>query len=167
MLSAAVVILAVLLVGVRLAGIRVYTVLSGSMEPAYHVGSLIYVKPVSPEMLKAGDVITFMLNQDTVVTHRIAQVLPDADGAGLRFVTKGDANETEDAGWVYAQNVIGRAVVTIPYLGYLSAYIQRPPGSCLAVAFCAALLLISFLSSLLKPKPKSPEQAEGEKEGFL
>ena len=42
-LVAAVVLLAVLLVGVRLFGLQVYTVLSGSMEPAYPVGSLIYV----------------------------------------------------------------------------------------------------------------------------
>ena len=40
------VLLAVLLVGVRLVGLRPYTVLSGSMEPTYHTGSLIYVKKV-------------------------------------------------------------------------------------------------------------------------
>ena len=39
-----VVLAAILLVGVRFVGYRVYTVLSGSMEPTYHVGSLIYVK---------------------------------------------------------------------------------------------------------------------------
>ena len=48
-LVAGVVLLAVLLVGVRLFGLQVYTVLSGSMEPAYPVGSLIYVKKTAAE----------------------------------------------------------------------------------------------------------------------
>ena len=38
-----VVVLALLLVGVRLVGLRPMCVLSGSMEPTYHTGSLIYV----------------------------------------------------------------------------------------------------------------------------
>ena len=39
-------VLALLLVGVRLFGMQVFTVLSGSMEPTYQTGSLIYVKDV-------------------------------------------------------------------------------------------------------------------------
>lgn len=44
-----VVILALLLVGARIVGLQVFTVLSGSMEPTYHVGALIYVKKTAPE----------------------------------------------------------------------------------------------------------------------
>ena len=56
------VMLAVLLVGARIVGLRVFTVLSGSMEPTYHTGALIYVKKVDPVEIKAGQVITFMLD---------------------------------------------------------------------------------------------------------
>lgn len=59
-LVAIVVILALLLVGARIIGLQVFTVLSGSMEPNYHVGSLIYVKNVDYKELESGDVITFM-----------------------------------------------------------------------------------------------------------
>ena len=76
-LVAIVVVLALLLVGARFIGLNVYTVLSGSMEPTYHVGSLIYVKDVDTDELKAGDVITYMLDEDTIVTHRIVDVIPD------------------------------------------------------------------------------------------
>lgn len=49
-----VVILALLLVGARLIGLQVFTVLSGSMEPTYHTGSLIYVtSPVSVSITEA------------------------------------------------------------------------------------------------------------------
>ena len=78
-LVAVVVILALLLVGVRLFGMQVYTVLSGSMEPVYHTGSLIYVKNVDYRDLKEGDVITFMLDEDTVATHRIVGIVPDEE----------------------------------------------------------------------------------------
>ena len=49
-----VVALAVALVGVRLVGLKPFAVLSGSMEPTYHVGSLIYVKPVDYKTLQVG-----------------------------------------------------------------------------------------------------------------
>ena len=71
------VLLAVALVGVRLVGFQVFSVLSGSMEPTYHVGSLIYVKNVDYRELQPGDVITFLLDEDTVATHRIVEVVPD------------------------------------------------------------------------------------------
>lgn len=90
---AAAVVLAVALAGVRLAGIQVYTVLSGSMEPTYHTGSVIYVKKVDYTALRVGDPITFMVDEHTVATHRIVNIIPDdEDPTVLRFVTKGDAN---------------------------------------------------------------------------
>ena len=76
-LAIAVVLLAVALVGVRLIGLNPYVVLSGSMEPTYHVGSLIYVKDVDYKELKDGDPITFMLSEDAIATHRIIEVLVD------------------------------------------------------------------------------------------
>lgn len=145
-----IVILAVLLVGVRLVGLQVFAVLSGSMEPTYHTGSLIYVKEVDPAELEAGDVITFMISEDTVVTHRIAGVVPDdEDPTVLRFRTKGDANDAEDATLVHEMNIIGTPVFTIPYLGYLSNYIQNPPGTYIAITIAALVLMLMFIPDLL------------------
>ena len=134
-LVVAIVILAILLVGARFAGFKVFTVLSGSMEPAYHTGSVIYVKEVDTDTLAAGDVITFMVSEDTVATHRIVQVVPDDDEPDvIRFMTKGDANESVDGTLVHYKNVIGKPVRSIPYLGYIASYIQNPPGTYIAVA---------------------------------
>ena len=146
----AAVLLAVLLVGVRLAGLQVFTVLSGSMEPTYHTGSLIYVKKVDAAKLSEGTVITFMLDEDTVATHRIVGVVPDEDEPGVvRYRTKGDANEAEDGGLVHYKNVIGTPVFSIPGLGYLANYIQHPPGTYVAVSAGAAVLLLMFLPELI------------------
>jgi len=87
-----VVLLAIALAGVRLLGFQVYAVTSGSMEPTYPTGSLLYVKSVDVKELKVGDAITFLLDEKTVATHRIIEVLPDADDPDvIRFRTKGDA----------------------------------------------------------------------------
>lgn len=154
-----VVLLAIALVGVRLVGLRVFTVLSGSMEPNYHVGSLVYVKSGDYRELKAGDVITFMLDENTVATHRIVEVVPDPEDAEtLRYRTKGDANTAEDGSLVHYRNVVGKAVFSIPYLGYAADYIQHPPGMYIAISAGALLLLLVFLPDVFADDGKEKDK---------
>lgn len=144
-----VVLLAVALVGVRVVGLQPYVVLSGSMEPTYHVGSLIYVKEVDYKTLQVGDPITYLVSQDTVVTHRIIEVLVDEEDPNvLRYFTKGDANEAADGTSVHYKNILGKPVFSIPYLGYVSNYIQNPPGKYVAMAGGALLILLVFLPDI-------------------
>ena len=148
-LVVAVVIIALLMVGARFFGMQVFAVISGSMEPEYPVGCLIYVKSVDPYELEAGDVITYMLDEDTVSTHRIMGVVPDEDDPSvIRFRTKGDANDSEDATLVHYKNVIGSPVFKIPKLGYISEYIKAPPGRYLAISGVAILILLMILPDL-------------------
>jgi len=165
LLVTAVVILALLLVGVRLIGMQVFTVLSGSMEPTYHTGALLYVKDVDYTELKEGDVITFMLDEDTVATHRIVGVVPDEnDPTVIRYRTKGDANDAEDGSLVHYKNVIGTPVFSIPKLGSVANYIQNPPGSYIAISGGAVLLLLVFLPDLFaEEKPKEGEDEAEDK----
>jgi signal peptidase len=72
---------AVLLVGVRIVGIDPYIVLSGSMEPEIGTGALVYVNRLTPEeagKLEAGDTVTYMVSKNTVVTHKIYEVVGEA-----------------------------------------------------------------------------------------
>lgn len=148
-LVALVVLLALLLVGARVVGLQVFTVLSGSMEPTYHTGSLIYVKKVDPYTIEEGQPITFMLNENTIATHRVVGIVPDEeDPTVIRFRTKGDANDAEDGGLVHYKNVIGTPVFSIPYLGYVADYIQHPPGMYVAISAGAVLLLLVFIPDI-------------------
>lgn len=161
-LVAAVVAAALLLVGVRLFGLRVYTVLSGSMEPAYRTGSLIYVRQIDPEDIRPGTPITFLLDENTVATHRVVEIVPDEeDPSVLRFRTKGDANEEADSALVHSRNVIGTPVFTIPYLGYLADYIQHPPGRYVAISACAVLLVLAFLPDIFAPDQEEKQKKKG------
>ena len=163
-LVALVVVLALLLVGARLVGLKVYTVLSGSMEPAYHVGSVIYVKSVDYKTLQPGDVITFMLDEDTVATHRITEVLVDEnDPNTYRYFTKGDANAAPDGSSVHYKNIIGTPVFTVPYLGYVADYIQNPPGTYISIAAGVVLLMLVFIPDLIEDeKPKKSKSTKAD-----
>lgn len=84
---------------------------------------------MDPTTIRPGQVITFMLDENTVATHRVVEVVPDEDDPStLRFRTKGDANDAEDGSLVHYKNVIGTPVFTIPKLGYVANYIQHPPA---------------------------------------
>lgn len=160
------VLLAIALVGVRAVGLQVYTVLSGSMEPAYQTGSVIYVKEVDYKTLQVGDPITFLLSEDIIATHRIVEILPDEEEPEtLRFRTKGDANEYADGGLVHYKNVIGKPVFHIPYLGYVAHYIQNPPGTYIAIAAGAILLMLTFLPDLLDDEKEKAPKSEGKAQG--
>ena len=140
---------AVFLLGSRLLGYRVFTVLSGSMEPVYSPGDLIYVKEVDPRSVEKGDIITFVMNEQlAVATHRVIDIEEGKDGV-LYFQTKGEANETPDVDPVHENNLIGTPQFSIPFLGYVSNFLQTPPGLYITIAVGVFLIALVFLPDLL------------------
>jgi signal peptidase len=153
------VILAALLWGFRLLGFEVLVVQSGSMEPNYHVGSLVYVKPVDASELEIGDVITFELGGGVRGTHRIIEVLDD--NGNLSFRTKGDNNDDADFNPIFPEAIVGEVKFAIPHLGFLITYIQQPPGTYVAISVVAVLLLLTILPDLIFPEEsKKKEEAK-------
>ena len=147
-LVAVVVILALLLAGPRLMGMQVFTVLSGSMEPVYHTGSLIYVRDVDPMEIQPGQVITFMLDEDTVATHRVVEVVPDEiDRSVVRFRTKGDANEEEDPMPVSYEAYIGSVVCSLPYVGAFLTVMTSFYGKITAMGVVVLGMILNLIGS--------------------
>lgn len=129
-------------------GFKIYTVVSGSMEPAIHIGSVVVSQP-QPEY-KVGDVITFVPNgakKADSVTHRIFAVKKDAKGATF-FETKGDANKTPDIEPVSAKSVLGKEVLAIPYLGYPISFAKTRDGLIFLIIIPATLIIYSELISI-------------------
>lgn len=148
---------AVFLMGSRLLGYEVYTVISGSMEPELSVGDLLYVKPVDPATIQVGDDITFVLNEDLVVaTHRVVRI----DAEKKHFYTRGIANDIDDSDPVHFNNVRGVVKFSIPLLGYVSDYIQNPPGMYITIAAGAVLIILVFLPDFLPKKKEELTPAE-------
>lgn len=148
---------AIFLMGSRVLGCQVFNVISGSMEPHYSVGDLIYVKKVDVNDIKVGTPITFVLNEDLVVaTHRVVKI----DVENQHFYTKGDANETADSTPVHFNNVIGVPKFSIPLLGYVSDFIQNPPGMYITIGVGAVLIIAVFLPDMLGKKKNEEEEKE-------
>ena len=94
-------------------------VLSGSMEPTFKTGGIIYYKHALPEEIKVGDIITFR-NGDIFVSHRVNSIVDNL------YETKGDANNTPDAIKVKYSDIVGKdADFCIPYIGYYIKYINE------------------------------------------
>lgn len=164
-----VVLVAVLLVGSRIFGVQTYTVLSGSMRPEYSEGDILYVKSVEKteaairENISVGDPITFVLDDKlTVATHRVVAI----DYQNGEFRTKGDANKDEDQNPVLFENLIGKPIFAIPLLGYVSDFVQSPPGLYVAIGVMILLIAAVFLPDLLRKKeaPVEDEQTAKERE---
>lgn len=102
-------------------GIKTYTIISGSMEPAIKVGDIIIVKDTQGNDLKINDVISFRQGQ-TVVTHRIVEI-QEKDGEKL-YITKGDNNNIEDSGEALYSQIEGKVIGRIPFLGRISRMLQ-------------------------------------------
>lgn len=152
-----VVLCAVFLMGSRLIGYQCFTVISGSMEPAYSVGDLLYVKEVDVNTIEVGDPITFLLNEDlAVATHRVTRV----DAENKRFYTKGDANDIEDSNPVHFNNVIGVPQFSIPKLGYVSDFVQNPPGMYISIGIGIVLIFLVFVPDLLGKNKKEEDENE-------
>ena len=154
------ILLAVALAGVRLLGYTPYAVLSPSMTPNYQVGDLVYVDKTEPDQIGDGDVITFVANEDLlVVTHRVVE----ADRENRWFVTKGDANDTQDSAPVLYENVLGSVRFSLPKLGYVSMYLSTQTGKYVGIATGAGLLLLLLLPELIRPeKSKNGRNGGGE-----
>lgn len=88
-------------------GYSVFKVASGSMSNAINVGDIIIAEiRKNDEKLKKDDIIVFK-QDNSIITHRII----DIDGENI--ITKGDANNTEDAP-ITKEAVIGKVIKIIP-----------------------------------------------------
>jgi len=134
---------------------QLLNVMSGSMEPVLHVGSIVFLTKVDPTTLKQNDIITFNSTQDQVdsVTHRI-KTITNKNGV-LSFSTKGDANQTPDVDAVSADKVLGKVMFSIPYLGYLSVWMKTPRGFLLLVILPAIVIILNEIWNIKKAFEKS------------
>ncbi len=124
----------------HLCGWRLYSVTTGSMSPTYPIGSMLIVRPTDFSELQTGDVITYNISETTVVTHRIYSI--DADKQTV--ITKGDANQTSDSYDVNAQNIIGKVVFSVPYLGFATTILSTQKGMFFLLGIAAALFIFSI-----------------------
>ena len=131
-------------------GIRSMVVLTGSMEPSIPVASIIFVG--KEDFYQIGEVIAFKNSQGVTITHRIADKLEE--NGTLVFKTKGDANNAGDSELIPAGNIVGKQILTIPYLGRITAFLKTPLGFISLVIMPAIVFIIGELITIKKELEK-------------
>lgn len=137
----------------RLIGAEPYTVVSSSMEPAIPVGSIVVAQEVSEGQVQFDDIVTYQLEsgEPQTVTHRVVAV--DIVEGETRYRTQGDANDSADADPVRPEQVRGKVIYHVPYLGYVGTWLPmdvRPKLAAIAgiglLVYAAVLLLRNVFS---------------------
>jgi len=135
-----------------LGGHKFLIVSSGSMQPAIHAGSLVLISPIkevaSPvgentKELQVGDVITYknQTNPNLLVTHRIKSIVKENNQ--ILIETKGDANNAPDVEKVRFENVVGKVLFAVPFLGFPVAFAKTIPGYILMIIIPALAIILS------------------------
>ncbi|KKQ02045.1 MAG: Type I signal peptidase [Candidatus Roizmanbacteria bacterium GW2011_GWA2_36_23] len=124
-----------------LGGYKSFLVQSGSMEPTIMIGDIIISH--KQYQYNKNDVVTFMNADQRVVTHRIIEASVSKDKTS--FITKGDANRSEDSDLITDENIIGKVIFIIPKLGYLVGFIKTPIGLVVFMVLPALALIVNEL----------------------
>lgn len=140
----------------KFVGIMPYIVKSGSMEPQIHTGAVAFID-THEKNVAVGDVITYKIGEagsEKYVTHRIVGEKPDG------YVTKGDANEVEDANCVKQEQIVGTYRYSIPHAGRLFA--QKSKVTFVAIFWVILLNAMSMIVSAMAGKAEEEERGEKE-----
>lgn len=151
----------ILLSKFSIAGIKLLTVQSGSMAPTIKTGSLVFIK--SQDNYYSGDIVTFQNSTDPsqTTTHRIVNVTQE--NGFSQFQTQGDANNTPDGLIISKEQIIGKAKLAIPYLGYLVAFVKTLPGLIILILIPAVIIIYEEIINIKNHiKSKRQKKLEGQ-----
>ena len=102
-------------------GIKIFTVITGSMIPVYNIGDIIIVKEVIPEEITIGDDLVYKGEKGSyrnkTITHRVVNVKKEENG-DYQIITKGVANTAQDPA-INQRQVIGKVIGKIPIINWI------------------------------------------------
>merc|ERR1712161_100410 len=111
----------------------VVVVLSGSMQPAFQRGDVLFMSN-AVEKIEVGDIVVFRIrDRDVPIVHRILNVHEKPDGR-VKLLSKGDNNHVDDRGlyapgqlWLDREDVLGKVVGTLRYVGMVTVALNDYP----------------------------------------
>ena len=137
-----IIIIGIVFVLLFLIGIRPFVVLSGSMEPTIHKGSISLINVnYQYSKIKNNDIIAYTATSGDKVTHRVINITEEG------METKGDKNDSSDGISTTEENYIGKNIFSIPGVGYLVKNIQTRRGKIILGTLIVFFLLSGFFMS--------------------
>jgi len=148
-LGVSLLLLLVVVVAPLLLGFTFNTIISESMKPTLKLGGVVGLKKTEPDEIQVGDIIGLkMAGMNTPVCHRVVEIVGTEEGIGFR--TQGDAVEEADAWVVKPENLLGKVIFHVPWVGYAADFIKTPYGFVLLLGLPAVLIISGELLSMLR-----------------
>ncbi|KAF2351379.1 Peptidase S26B [Trinorchestia longiramus] len=130
----------------------IVVVLSGSMEPAFQRGDLLFLTNYEKDPINVGEIVVFKVEgRDIPIVHRVIKVHQGDldDNNSVKFLTKGDNNNVDDRGlyaqgqvWLTRKDVVGRARGYVPYIGIVTIIMNEYPQLKFTVLALLALFVL-------------------------
>ena len=95
---------------------------TASMYPEIEIGDVVIVKKCTINDLNKGDVIEYQIEKQNIV-HRVERI--ENENGIFKIITKGDNNTQEDAKPVYAEQIKGKVIFKVKYLGLPSIWLNN------------------------------------------
>jgi len=113
----------------------IVVVLSGSMEPAFYRGDLLFLTHFRQEPIEIGEIVVYKLKEREIpIVHRVIKRHENTDTGEIKYLTKGDNNQVDDRGlynpgqkWIVPEEIIGRARGQVPYIGIVTILLNDYP----------------------------------------
>lgn len=139
--------------------IKFMVVQSESMVPAIKMGSVVMVKPVKE--YKIGDIIAFgpISKTKAPTSHRIYDI-KNTNGI-VAYLTKGDANKGPDPREVKKEDIIGKILFSVPYIGYAINFAKKPVGFALIIIVPALLIIFDEVKNIVKEVYRTKSRKAG------
>ncbi|KAK9174235.1 Signal peptidase I [Cryptosporidium meleagridis] len=111
----------------------VVVVLSGSMEPGFYRGDILFL--YNRKSITIGDIVVFSLEgRDIPIVHRVLSYHEGPNDGEVSILTKGDNNDVDDRGlynenqfWLNNKHIMGTAVGIIPKVGMITIWLNDYP----------------------------------------
>uniref|UniRef100_A0A8C2VKR6 Signal peptidase complex catalytic subunit SEC11 n=1 Tax=Chinchilla lanigera TaxID=34839 RepID=A0A8C2VKR6_CHILA len=138
----------------------IVVVLSGSMEPAFHRGDLLFLTNRVEDPIRVGEIVVFRIEgREIPIVHRVLKIHENPlegnvysiflQNGHIKFLTKGDNNAVDDRGlykqgqhWLEKKDVVGRARGFVPYIGIVTILMNDYPKFKYAVLFLLGLFVL-------------------------
>ena len=144
---------------VNILGYKSYIIKTNSMEPTISINDVVITKKVKKEKIKKGDVITF-LQDGEVITHRITQIEDNGN-----YTTKGDNNNIEDIFKITYENIEGKHILTIPYLGKIVQVLDNKIVFLIITLIILIFMLITIQNQEKRENRREKKKIEDKKRG--
>lgn len=141
---------------------RIFTVVTGSMEPKYKIGDVLIAKEKAPSEIKIGDAISYLASKgevkNNVITHEVVNITKDENGKYL-FHSKGLANLVEDP-IVHEEQLFGVVVYKTKLLSFVRKIISTDIGMLLFIIIPILYIIISeMIATLIEKEEKRREKS--------